>query len=325
MSQNESGSILSKNILRYRRFVNYVKPLAEDALTEHLPFCTKLFYRKPYHLYIEPTNDCNLSCTMCYRGKRKIGYINFDLFRKVVDEAADIGITSLFLHGVGEPLLHPNFKNMLSYTMKRKRRIYQVGFFTNGMLLDKAIADLIVEVEINKIFVSMDGIGAVNERIRRGSVYSVLEQNLNYLLDSRGKRAMPQIFIETTISSQTDEELREIARVWRNRVDNIFFSGAVNARFKYVNLGRVKKWDPNFKLGKFCMQPFRFMGVLWNGDVSFCCHDFNARGVVGNVASSTLTDVWNGETLSKVRRGVISRKVKGTLLCSQCEKYEFLD
>jgi hypothetical protein len=262
---------------------------------------------------------------MCYRGKRKIGYINFDLFRKVVDEAADIGITSLFLHGVGEPLLHPNFKNMLSYTMKRKRRIYQVGFFTNGMLLDKAIADLIVEVEINKIFVSMDGIGAVNERIRRGSVYSVLEQNLNYLLDSRGKRAMPQIFIETTISSQTDEELREIARVWRNRVDNIFFSGAVNARFKYVNLGRVKKWDPNFKLGKFCMQPFRFMGVLWNGDVSFCCHDFNARGVVGNVASSTLTDVWNGETLSKVRRGVISRKVKGTLLCSQCEKYEFLD
>lgn len=324
MSQNKSGGALSRGALRYRRFRDYVQPLAEDGLTERLPFCSKLFYRKPSRLYIEPTNDCNLSCAMCYRGKREIGYISFDLFRKVVDEAAVIGVPHIFLHGVGEPLLHPNFKKMLTYTMKYMGRFHEVGFFTNGMLLDEATADLIVKLGVSSVFVSMDGVGAVNERVRRGSVYSVLEKNLNYLLDSRGARTEPRVFIQATISTQTDEELSELLRVWRKRVDNVFFSGAVNSQFKYINLDRLKKWDPNFKLGKFCMQPFRFMGVLWNGDVNFCCHDFNAQGTAGNVASSTLMDVWNGEVLRAVRKGLLSRKVKGTVLCSKCKKYEFL-
>ncbi len=52
-------------------------------------------------------------------------------------------------------------------------------------------------------------------------------------------------------------------------------------------------------------------------------HDFNARGVVGNVASSSLTGVWSANALSKVKCGMISIKVKGTLLCGECEKYNF--
>ena len=46
----------------------------------------------PDRLYIESTNICNLSCIMCPTGRkeqvRKKGYMDFDLFKAIVDQMA---------------------------------------------------------------------------------------------------------------------------------------------------------------------------------------------------------------------------------------------
>jgi MoaA/NifB/PqqE/SkfB family radical SAM enzyme len=249
--------------------------------------------------------------------------MDFDLFTKIVDEAATIGAECLFLHGIGEPLLHPRFLSMLKYAKEHSNRFDMVGFCTNGTLLTEEVTDSIVELGVDRVLISLDGIGAVNERIRSGSVYNTIEKNINYLLLSRGKRLKPQVSLNVTISTQTDEELRDIYTVWHDHVDNVIFNPAVNDQFKILDLDRLKKWNPSFELGKFCIYPFRYMIILWNGEVQFCCHDFNGRGVVGNIANSNLLSVWNGEALRGVRHGIMSGKVRGTLLCNGCEKYSF--
>ena len=153
--------------------------ICKDTLTAYLPFLHKMFYRKPSSVLVEPTNDCNLGCVMCYRGKRKIGYMDFGLFTKVVDDLASIGDVRLGLCVGGEPLLHPQISNMLEYAMANRNRFSEVSLITNGMLLSKVVADTIVKLNVDRVTVSLDGVGDVTERIRRGSDYRIVEENLD--------------------------------------------------------------------------------------------------------------------------------------------------
>src|SRR3954462_2903705 len=52
---------------------------------------------------IESTNICNAKCVFCPRDDmhRKHGFMSFELFRKIVDECADLGITHVRMHNYG--------------------------------------------------------------------------------------------------------------------------------------------------------------------------------------------------------------------------------
>ena len=64
----------------------------------------------PDRMYLESTNACNLRCIMCPTGRglaqRKKGFLDWDLFRQVIDEMAP-HVATTTLHIWGEPLLHP--------------------------------------------------------------------------------------------------------------------------------------------------------------------------------------------------------------------------
>jgi radical SAM protein with 4Fe4S-binding SPASM domain len=69
-----------------------------------------------------------------------------------------------------------------------------------------------------------------------------------------------------------------------------------------------------------CSQPFSTCGVLWNGDVTFCCNDYDGRLVVGNVGEERLDAIWYGERMERVRRNMaqgvmpaVCRRCKGDL------------
>jgi sulfatase maturation enzyme AslB (radical SAM superfamily) len=79
----------------------------------------------PDRLYIESTNICNLSCIMCPTGRkeqvRKKGYIDFELFKSIVDEMAP-WVQATTLHIWGEPLMHPKMFDMIDYCRKKGLR-----------------------------------------------------------------------------------------------------------------------------------------------------------------------------------------------------------
>jgi hypothetical protein len=60
------------------------------------------------------------------------------------------------------------------------------------------------------------------------------------------------------------------------------------------------------------------MGILWNGDVTFCCDDYNGELVVGNVKEKSLLEIYEGKEFKKIRyemeRGILSRK-----RCQNCQ------
>jgi len=96
-----------------------------------------LTLKGPRIIFIEPTNYCNYKCTICpiTSMKRKKGFMNLDLFKKIVDEASNIGIKRINLQMYGEPLLHPKLLEMIRYAKSKKS--FEVWFDTNVYLLDE--------------------------------------------------------------------------------------------------------------------------------------------------------------------------------------------
>ncbi|MGD0995604.1 MAG: radical SAM protein [Candidatus Bathyarchaeia archaeon] len=293
----------------------------QDSVTLHWPSLHRLFYKRPRVVSTELTNDCNLNCNMCYRGKRRagVGYMDFDLFKRVVDEAAQIGDVTLSLFLGGEPTLHPRFDKLIEYAMSHRRRLYEVGFDTNGMLMDKRKSECIVRSGVDYVIFSLEGIGGLTENIRLGSVYEVVERNILNLLDIRGNHTKPRVSTNTTISVQSDSELKAIYDRWHGKLDAVSFNACLDENFRIINWSTLHRWNPRYKLPQFCTMPFYQIHVLWNGDVTYCCHDINSEGIVGNVYDNSLIDIWRGDRLAAIRQGILCGKKVG--LCSKCMKF----
>ena len=72
------------------------------------------------------------------------------------------------------------------------------------------------------------------------------------------------------------------------------------------------------KKTQYCPHPFTDFGVLWNGDVSLCCLDYDATLKVGNVKNDTVEDVLNNSNAKKLRASMYGlEKLHPT--CVKCQ------
>ena len=67
-----------------------------------------------------------------------------------------------------------------------------------------------------------------------------------------------------------------------------------------------------------CINPFRQLNVLFNGECIICCHDWNRATVVGNARTQSLKEIWNSQRINEVRRLVIGKKYDQIAACRDC-------
>ena len=69
----------------------------------------------PQYVFVAISNICNLNCVMCRpnQNSAKKGFMDFGLYCKVMDELKSLGVKGINIYNVNEPLLHPQFLDML--------------------------------------------------------------------------------------------------------------------------------------------------------------------------------------------------------------------
>src|SRR5499427_4404618 len=94
----------------------------------------------PEIVQIESTNICNAKCVFCPRDEmhRRQGVMAMDLYKKIVDECAALGITHVRVHNYGEPFLDRQLVEKVRYA--KERGIAEVGMISNGSLITEEIA-----------------------------------------------------------------------------------------------------------------------------------------------------------------------------------------
>src|SRR6186713_2471384 len=117
---------------------------------------------QPSRMYIECTAACNISCTeACCAPEtgitrtRQAGMLDFELFRRVVDEVGPtLGRIDFFNYG--EAFLHKRAIEMCEYIKSRYPHVY-LYTSTNGLALSEEQARRLVRSGIDEVTFSIDG------------------------------------------------------------------------------------------------------------------------------------------------------------------------
>lgn len=182
----------------------------------------------PRFLQIEPVGQCNLRCRMCPISMRQDGppwgppaFIDVALFKSLLDQFPDL--EKLQLQGLGEPMLHPDFFNLVRYAAIRGIR---VSTNTNLTLLTTRRARECVESGLHTLHASIDGATAgTYESIRLDANFRKVIANLDRLITARtaAASATPYVRIVTVAMRRNLEELPGIVRLARDHgVDTVF-------------------------------------------------------------------------------------------------------
>jgi uncharacterized radical SAM superfamily Fe-S cluster-containing enzyme len=134
---------------------------------------------------LEITDNCNLTCSMCYADSRPgLKHKSLDEVKRAIDTlvAAEGQPDVLQLSG-GEPTLHPEFEQILQYALSQP--IHYVMINTNGIRLAKD-AELVAKIAEHKhrveIYLQMDGVGDfVFEKLRGQPLLATKLQALDRL------------------------------------------------------------------------------------------------------------------------------------------------
>src|SRR5947209_6666893 len=138
----------------------------------------------PTFLQVEPVGQCNLRCQMCPIQFRTDGpphgppaFMAFQTFTGLVDE--NPRLETLHLQGLGEPLMHPRFVDMVRYAAGRGIRVTTNSNFT---LVNERKAAAIVDSGLDCLHVSIDGATTETyERIRVRARFEKVLGNLRLL------------------------------------------------------------------------------------------------------------------------------------------------
>ena len=101
--------------------------------------------------YVEITNRCNLACSFCPKTKREPRMMSAQEFGLVLSRLEGY-VQYVYLHVMGEPLLHPELPTLFALA---KARDMKICITTNGTLLQKRSDELLAAESLHKISVSL--------------------------------------------------------------------------------------------------------------------------------------------------------------------------
>jgi radical SAM protein with 4Fe4S-binding SPASM domain len=263
--------------------------------------------KKITSLIIEPTNTCNLRCTFCFVTEgmtREGGFMEFDLFKKIIDDSPDL--EHLCMHNWGEPLLHKDIFKMIEYA--KNKGVNYVVMNTNGTLLTDKMIDQIVDSKLDIIRFSIDGSAETFKRVR-GVELKKIEQNINKLKNVKEiRRPELKMGVVFTIEEDTEGDVEDYITHWEQIVDH------VRLQPKLITSPRTE----------VCPEPFGKdygkLVVLWDGRVIPCCVDYNANLTVGSVQNDTIQNLWKNEKMDLLRKQHLNGQFPDTCAnCNECE------
>ncbi|HKW02483.1 MAG TPA: radical SAM/SPASM domain-containing protein [Vicinamibacterales bacterium] len=266
--------------------------------------------RLPDIVQIESTNICNAKCVFCPRDEmhRRQGVMDMELFKKIVDECAALGITHVRVHNYGEPFLDRQLVEKVRYA--KQQGIKEVGMISNGSLITEELARGMIDAGLDAINISVDAAGKeVFERTRLNLEYDTVIGNIRTLarLRKEAGRTHPKLILSFVRQNNSADE-QAFIREWSQVADKIHitdlhnWAGTLNA-----------KSDVNYP----CYRLWLTFTVLWDGRVSLCCADFDGRHILGDLRTSTVAQVWNSPAYRAVRRQHLESG--GPEICRSCD------
>lgn len=279
----------------------------------------------PLHLDIGITNICNLKCTFCARtllendGKfREPKNMDIELYKKIIDQAVELGTYSINLNLLNEPLINPNLIEMIKYA--KQKGIVDVHFHSHGGLLTEEKAEQLLNSGLDKLLISIDTPSKEKyEKIRVLSNFDNVISNLRKFKELREEKGMLNPLIKCNFIQFRDikkEELEANIQFGLSLADCVGLQEFVDPSF---TIGKDKKYSEEYTSSFVCQQPFTRLSIIEDGRVSPCCLDHQTEMVVGDLKSQSLLEIWKSKEMEEFRTIHKNGKFFEIPTCKNCE------
>ena len=271
--------------------------------------------------YLEIGNICNLSCSFCPKTSRPPYQITVEEFSDTVKKLKG-KVGYLYLHVMGEPLLHPHLDEFLRIL---EADSLPVCITTNGTLLSSSAELLLSHAKVlHKVSVSIHSlegngkeslmreyIAAVADFAKRASeagIYTVMRLWNADSEEKQGKNASNGEVLELL--------KREFLGEWQERrcgyrmVKNVFLEYAEIFTWPTESHASARE------CGR-CHGLLDQIAILADGTVVPCCLDSEGEISLGNIRTSTLDEILASPRAALMKNGLLSGRFTEEL-CKRC-------
>ena len=239
--------------------------------------------------YVEITNVCNLRCDFCPGTVRPAGFMT------VADFAAAAAALRpytdyLYLHVMGEPLLHPDLESILAVAHEQG---FRVCLTTNGTLLPRRGPALLAAPALRKVSVSLHSF----EGNGGGDATDYINGVWHFAAAFAGEGRLCALRLWNEGGAETQNQA-----ICRLLSEKKFDWPALDAPAQNVT---------------FCHGLRRQIAVLWDGTVVPCCLDGQGVMALGNLFTTPLSDILQSPRARAIYDG-FSRREAVEPLCRRC-------
>ena len=271
----------------------------------------------PPLVQIEPTSICNYRCVFCYQTDKRLtdkknghmGVMGLDLFKKIIDQLEG-NIEGVTLASRGEPTVNKKLPEFLQY-MTGKFLATKVN--TNAYLLDEEVMHAILQADLQTLVFSADAASEpLYSKLRVNGNLDRVSKNIEYFYHIK-ENQYPSSKLITRVSGvsyNSDQDIGEMERFWRQYVDQVAFvdynpwENVYDAAKKYVD-------HP-------CSDLWRRMFIWWDGRVAPCDVDYLTTLSTDTITVNTIPEIWNGENYKRLRDNHLSGRRSTMEPCSRC-------
>ncbi len=187
-------------------------------------------------LQVEPTDLCNLRCTMCHPQLDRPGavhgvpggFMDPTLFRRIFDDLRDTDcrFDHVILQWMGDPALHPQLPDLVGVAASRLRgRANYLRIDTNGVTLDPARIDAMVDAWLPSrdlpllVVFSLDAVSpATYARVKGKNALARVRRNIRHLVDRRarihGAEVSLNLQLQFVLQQENAREVGAFVRYW---------------------------------------------------------------------------------------------------------------
>ena len=268
--------------------------------------------------YVEITNVCDLACAFCPGTSREKGFMTPERFALLAGKLRPY-TEYLYLHVMGEPLLHPQLAEILRTCTELD---YRVCLTTNGTLLPEQLPLLRDCPALHKVSVSLHsfegngGDGGLEDYIT-GSWESCRA------LASGGVICALRLWNAGGADAENIRIMQLLSRIMNKEVSSLPADRKGNRRLAenlYLEPGEKFDWphpDSDRRDTQFCHGLRQQLAVLWDGTVVPCCLDSEGRLALGNLLTEGLDDILASPRAQAICRGFDARQPSEEL-CRRC-------
>lgn len=208
--------------------------------------------KPPDIVEIEITHRCNCRCRMCaLHENREISdeierrahdELPIKAWKEILDDLSASGVRQVTLSG-GEPLVKEQLAELLSHA---RHCGLAISIITNGSLIDRSMAELLVDLPVDLLMISLDGPRQVHNTARRQDVFDAVMDGIDLIQmeKKRRSRQSPRMLFLCTITKMNQSDLTDVLEIGHAKRMPVYFS-----RLFYTTENMLRETDAIYPLG----------------------------------------------------------------------------